>query len=457
MGGEIGFESEEGTGSEFWFTVTFKQDQSAHPVLPDSGEATLRDQHVLIVDDNATNRKILREQLQAWGVRVDEATSGAEALKRLHEALEKDDPFCLAILDMQMPEMDGRTLGAEIRRDSTHTATRLVMMTSIGMQGEAPNLRREGFSLVLNKPVRQSQLLDELTRVLAEQEAGWSSQKSKAAPEPFTFDRKFRILLVEDNPTNQHVLVGILRNFALYVETAGNGKEAIHALESFPYDLVLMDVQMPEMDGLTATRRIRSSNTNVLDRRIPIIALTAHAMQGDREKCLEAGMNDYLSKPVMPASLGRMLQKWLRQVSRGTSLPPSEDFSDSAIDGDAEGGEARREKSPKRVWDRDRMLEFLMHNEALTVKVTRQFLDQTPNQIRELAAAIEEGDRIRAEQIAHSIKGAAANLGAEVLRECAFSMEMAAKSADFDALQEAIGPLQDAFKELCQEMAAATE
>ena len=320
MGGEIGINSEEGKGTEFWFTARFlkQSERELDKTVPGnlsacSAQSGVCGARILVVDDNATNREILLGRFKAWGARSDEASDGEMGLRLLREAAQAGDPYRVAVLDMQMPGMDGEELGRAIKANAELADTRLVMMTSIGRRGDARRLDEIGFVAYLTKPVRQSDLFDSLAAVLA--------GETRKAKRPIVTRHSVRemrrgnvrILLAEDNIVNQKVTLAFLKKLGLSADAMANGIEAVKALGLIPYDLVLMDCQMPEMDGYEATARIRSPQSQVLNHDIPIIAMTAHAMHGDREKCLEAGMNDYLSKPVVPQTLAEMLDKWLPQ------------------------------------------------------------------------------------------------------------------------------------------------
>ena len=309
MGGKIGINSEEGKGTEFWFTARFpKQPEQKRDLTP---PADLRGIRILVVEDNATNREILLVRFKAWGARPDQASDGEMGLRLLREADQAGDPYRMAVLDMQMPGMDGEELGRAIKADVALACTRLVMMTSMGWRGDARRLGEIGFAAYLTKPVRDSDLFDSLAAVLA----GETRKVERPIVTRYSIGEmrrdKMRILLVEDNIVNQKVALALMKKLGLPADAAANGIEAVNALEAIPYDLVLMDCQMPEMDGYEATARIRSPQSQVRNHDIPIIAMTAHVMRGDREKCLEAGMNDYLSKPVVPQTLAEMLDKWL--------------------------------------------------------------------------------------------------------------------------------------------------
>jgi two-component system, sensor histidine kinase and response regulator len=316
MGGAIGVETAEGKGSTFTFTVTLeKQPETA--TVSDAAAFELTGTRVLVVDDHEANRLLLVRLLKSWGCRPEPACGAAEALAVLHAAVEQDDPFKAALVDMQMPDVDGQSLGVAIKADPAISRTALVMMTSLGHRGEAATLHRLGFDAYLTKPFRQRHVRDCLALVL-----GRTGKGEDAAPAPLitshTVDElrraRVRILLAEDNRVNQKVLLAILRRLGYNADAVESGDDVLVALERTAYDLVLMDCQMPGMDGYDATREIRRRRTGFSS--IPIVALTAHAMQGDREKCLEAGMDDYLSKPVTPAAVAAVLDRWLPRLSK---------------------------------------------------------------------------------------------------------------------------------------------
>ncbi len=311
MGGEMDVDSKEDKGSEFTFTATFeKQSKDATKSIIVSKD--LRNKHILIVDDNHTSRQAIKMQLQSWDYRFDEASTGSMALKKLKRAVLDDDKFEIVILDMQMPEMDGETLGKKIKQDPDLKDTTLVLMTLMGNRGDARRLEKIGFSAYLTKPIKQSQLFDCLALVSGTQEQS-KTEKTKPIITQHSLaedqKNKLKILLAEDNPVNQRVAKITLEKLGYYAEIVANGKEALEALKQNQYDIVLMDCQMPEMDGYTATKEIRKLDSKL--RNVPIVAMTANAMKGDRTKCLQAGMDDYLSKPVKPKILAEMIKKWL--------------------------------------------------------------------------------------------------------------------------------------------------
>ncbi len=313
MGGRIGVESEEGRGSTFWFTAVFEkqaEDREKKKIIPEN----IKGKRFLIVDDNETNRYILKKQLNLWSCRYEEAPGGEEALEKLKTALKEKDPFKIAILDMQMPVMDGAQLGKKIKQDPDLKNTILVLMSSMGQRGDARQLKEIGFAAYLVKPVKQSQLFDCLCTAAGIQRDSKEEQLGEMVTRhSLAEDQKhnIRILLAEDNVINQKVAITILKKLGYRVDIAANGKEAVQALEMIPYNMVLMDCQMPQMDGYDATREIRNPDSKVLNHNIIIVAMTANAMKEDRERCLEVGMDDYLSKPVKPLKLDNILKKWL--------------------------------------------------------------------------------------------------------------------------------------------------
>jgi PAS domain S-box-containing protein len=395
MGGEIGVISEPGKGSTFWFTARLAK-QPDQPARPQTSMSTLNELRVLIVDDNATNRKILSHQLNSWGTIHQASDSGVLALEMLHWAVATDQPYDLAILDLMMPEMDGFELARRIKSDPLLAATRLVMLTSYGQRGDAANAREAGVAAYLTKPIRQSQLFDCLTNVV-NQPLGEPGKNPASLKKPaqlitrhvlkeITKMTNKLVLLAEDNIVNQKVAIRQLQKLGYRADAVANGREAVDALEKIPYDVVLMDCQMPEMDGYEATAEIRRREGQ--SKHTIIVAMTANALQGDRERCIASGMDDYISKPVKSEDLAQVLQR----VFAGST----DDAASRVAD----------EVSPP--VDMARLHEAMgddLHD------ILEIYLLQMAENLEKLTAAIAAGNAGEVDLLAHNCGGTSANCG----------------------------------------------
>ena len=315
MGGHIGVESRLGRGSTFWFTARFQKRERTAAAASLKKPAEMRSKRILIVDDNRSSQRVLCTYLNAWGCCCSAVENGPAALDRLRQADRDGNRFDLVMIDATLPGMHGEALGAAIKAAADLKHTRLVMLTPGGSRGDWGRFSRIGFLACLGKPIKWLALHDCLAGVfspiVAPTHASAAAVPSASEALAKATRTDGRILVVEDNPINLKVALKILHSFGYQADTACDGRQALDKLGQVDYDLVLMDIQMPEMDGYEATARVRDPRNDISARSIPIVAMTASAMKGDREKCLQAGMDDYISKPIDPGQLRLILNKWL--------------------------------------------------------------------------------------------------------------------------------------------------
>ena len=404
MNGTIHIDSSPGEGSTFWFTGKFEKQTDSSQTLDQPLPANLNDIRVLIVDDNATNRKIMVHQSESWGMIAAEAESGQRALELLHEAAADGQPFNVALLDLMMPEMDGFQLADAIKGDPAIAGVSLVLLPSFGQRGHGEAARNVGIAAYLQKPVKQSQLFECLATVTAAFASSGTGRKlvtqhtleeNRVKRDISSATSGVRILVAEDNPVNQKVALGQLENLGYSAQAVMNGIEVLKAVESSDFDIIFMDCQMPEMDGFEATAEIRRREGN--GRRTTIVAMTANALDGDREKCLAAGMDDYLSKPVKSGVLSEMLGRWLKVPAAET--PSIEKNGDSrAVDLSVIGSLREMQQVGK---------------PDFVTEVIDLFLEDAALQLEHLRIALAANDCEERIRIAHLMKGSSANVGAE--------------------------------------------
>jgi signal transduction histidine kinase/DNA-binding response OmpR family regulator/HPt (histidine-containing phosphotransfer) domain-containing protein len=463
MGGQIGVDSGEGGGSTFWFTARFEQ--STAVVAEERPLPELTGRRILIVDDNATNRRILEHQVSSWGMIPTSVASGQEALLALATAAEAGAAFELGVLDFQMPSMDGLQLAAAIKADPALKATPLVILTSLGERGHAAAAKAAGVAGYLAKPVREGHLKICLANVLTQ-----GSMADVVAPglerpkrrlvtrhtlnEGLPGDRN-RILLAEDNEVNQRVAVRMLEKLGFRVDVAANGREALEALAAMRYDLVLMDCQMPEMDGFEATRSLRIKEGG--GRMTPIVAMTANAMEGDRERCLEAGMDGYLPKPVRAADLAAAVGQWLTVPSdREAEAAPIEVAAAAEVEASNDAPIEDTIAIPElALVDPAQIGELRALGGAdgarFVADLIGLFLVEAGHEVRVIHEAVESDDPGGAMRAGHRIKGSALNLGCVSLADAAEAIERLGRSDDL----EGAGPLLDRLDVEFERTAAA--
>ena len=418
MGGTVRREQRGRVGSRFSFTLPLTAVEATSPMLPVHNPLAGR---VLIVDDNVTNQRVLATLLTHAGYDVATAGSGAAALLQLESASLARHAFDMVITDYQMPDMDGAMLGERIISITTLADTRLVMLTSLDRAGDTPRLAALGFAAYLTKPVRTRELLDAVAKVMGGEPRQWqmdtqpmitrNTLTQSAAQQRFGG----HVLLVEDNVVNQKVAVRFLERLGCSVQVANNGAEGVEAVRSRRYSIVLMDLQMPVMDGITATRKIRELETHS---DIPIIALTANAMSGDRERCEAAGMDGYLTKPLEVDRLRAILTKFGMAKEDGPAASAVSEPKSAATPG------SQRPPVDLRAFN-----DVVGEDPEFARDIIATFIHSGEQQMAEISAAIASGQRDALAKAAHKLKGACANIHALALQTFAHRLEADARTA----------------------------
>jgi signal transduction histidine kinase/DNA-binding response OmpR family regulator len=421
MGGRMWVESVPGQGSDFQFTIDVLVKEGTHP-RPTYSEAALHDVPVLVVDDNATNRRILEEMLQHWGLRPTVASDGRAALAELERAAAEHRRFPLALVDCQMPEMDGFELSEEIRRRASLAETKVLMLASALEAGSRARARELGLAACLTKPVKRSDLLRTIQEALHATDDGRSAS-DPSRPLAYRASQPLRILLAEDSVVNQRLAVRILEKWGHSVAVASDGLEALELLDRESFDLALMDVQMPEIDGFEATSAIRAREQTT-GRRLPIVAMTAHAMKGDRDRCLEVGMDAYVSKPIQPKELFEVIESFQGVIQSAAPEQKSESATGTT-----------------QLLAPEQMLEQFMGNRQLMQEVIDAFLQECPKLLDQMHDAITQHDSKSLKRAAHTLKGSSRYFSVGAAIDLAQDLESVAARDDWSAVPQTAAAL----------------
>jgi signal transduction histidine kinase/DNA-binding response OmpR family regulator len=431
MGGKIWVESVPGKGSTFHFTARLGHANAVAVGSAPKEVASLRDLAVLVVDDNSTNRRILDAMLKHWLMRPEMASSGQEGLAALERAASAGTPFPLVLLDAQMPAMDGFALAEQIKQNPKLAGATIMMLTSVGQRGDAARCRELGILVYLVKPIRQSDLLEAILAAL-----GKAPEKERATViTRHTLRenrRKLQILLAEDNPVNQQLAVRVLEKRGHIVTVAANGAEALALLEGSRFDLVLMDVQMPTMNGFQATAAIRKQEETA-GKHLPIIAMTAHAMEGDRERCLAAGMDAYVAKPIKVADLIVAIE----------NLYCTSEVSERAAT------TTHREREPI---DTESALANVEGDAELLKNLSAEFLRDLPEMLSNIREAITARNANGIERAAHKLKGCVGNFAAQPVFDAAARLEVLGRDSSLNVAESAYAELEKEIKHLIPAM-----
>ena len=418
MGGNIWVESEAGQGSRFHFTIPQREAHADQQPSPPASPQALEGVPVLVVDDNATNRRILCEVTRTWGMVTQEAEDGPSAIQAMESARQSGKSYRVALIDACMPDMDGFQLAARVQQDPRLSGAVIMMLTSSGRRGDAARCRQLGVAAYLVKPIRSSELMQALLTLLGQPEGSTTPLVTRHSLREARTG--LHILVAEDNPVNQALILRLLEKEGHYATLARNGGEALTLASAGRYDVAFMDVQMPEMDGFAATAAIRQRE-QLMGGHLPIIAMTAHALKGDRERCLDAGMDGYIAKPVSVETIEAELQKVASSDGNAPSRP---------------------------AWDYDQARARTAEDEVLLREIVRIFLEESPRLLEKIEQSLGEGDASALERAAHSMKGQIRCLAAPEAQDAAERLEEKARQKDLAGAAEVLPELDTAMSRL---------
>ena len=432
MDGRLGYESEVGEGTTFWFRGRFRR----HPEPSvDEAPKVLEGMRALVVDASEQSREVVRTYTRSWSMELSEAATAEEALRKLHLASEQGSPFDFVLIDRNLPDQDGKELATAIKSEQPLRGVRLVLLNGFGARDKPGTLARAGLDAWIHKPLNASKLKMALLHVLDLEKQGdtLTAPRASSVSSGREYRRDGAVLLVEDNVVNQKVAGLLLRRFGYTVVVAKDGLDALRKFRAGEFKAVLMDCQMPRMNGFEATRRLREEHGDG----IPIIAMTANAMAGDRERCLEAGMNDYLPKPVQKVQLKEMLERWIGKGSESKTVMEVPMSSNRAVDPD--------------VLDSLRELGG-QDDPELFIELVQIFLDDTPQRMQQIQEALANDDAESLGAAAHALKSSCANLGAMTLSNLFRDIEFAGKEQDMERAAPLVGRSAEEYERVEEEL-----
>jgi PAS domain S-box-containing protein len=441
MGGTLDAESFPGRGTRFWFTIQLLECAPPTSKLRYELPAELMGSRILCIDDNAINREIIKRQIDNWKMECDVAVNAAEGLSMLKKAAADKKPYLLAIVDYMMPGMTGIEMVQIMRQLNQIARTPTILVSSLGTSFDQQELKSLGISMVLTKPLRQAKVFESIATVLKSVQETGEAIISPVTVEPVIKERKkARILLVEDNAINQQVASRILYKLGYHADIAANGIEALASVKKMTYDLIFMDCQMPEMDGYTATEEIRKLEKSKNSPHVPILAMTAHALKGDREKCLQVGMDDYITKPIDVKTISQALDQWLENKAIVTE-------AEAAATATCEAPPATDEVKDKMV-DLERLHEIFGDDTPAIKEFLNSFVEATSELLTDIGKVIAARDIKVAKDQFHKIKGSSGNSGVTPMHQLSIKAEECVLAGDWEAVEDYYIKLQDTFKQL---------